>query len=120
MPSNSCPLLCPRFTDRFSSASLAGIGTNWLACDVRVNELQNLPHREGQLVLDVVAPDREVKVFVRHGRYWVDCAITCGLLIYLIVALPLASARVKSAVRIKCTTTTGHSSIPAKWPAKPT
>ena len=54
------------------------MGSKWPACKVRVNELRNLPHHEGQLVLDVVAPDREVKVFVQHGRYWVDCAITCG------------------------------------------
>ena len=54
------------------------MGSIWPACEVRVNELRKLPHHEGQLVLDVVAPDREVKVFVQHGRYWVDCAITCG------------------------------------------
>ena len=52
--------------------------TQWPKCEVRVNELRNLPHHEGRLVLDVVAPDREVMVFVQHGRYWVDCAITCG------------------------------------------
>jgi hypothetical protein len=30
-------------------------------------------------VLDVVAPDREIKISVQHGRYWIHCAITCGL-----------------------------------------
>ena len=34
--------------------------------------------RELQFVLEVVAPDREVKISVHHGRYWVHCAITCG------------------------------------------
>jgi hypothetical protein len=54
------------------------MGTKWPKRDVRINELQNLPHYEGQLVLDVVSPDREIKIFFHHGRYWVHCAITCG------------------------------------------
>jgi hypothetical protein len=45
--------------------------------EVRVNELRSLPHHEGKLVLDVVAPDREIKISIHHGRYWVHCAITC-------------------------------------------
>jgi hypothetical protein len=45
---------------------------------VRVNELKKLPHYEGQLVLYAIAPDREPKISVQRGRYWVHCAITCG------------------------------------------
>jgi hypothetical protein len=54
------------------------MGTKWPKCEVVVNELRSLPHAEGQLVLHAVAPDREIKISVHHGRYWVHCAITCG------------------------------------------
>ena len=52
--------------------------TKWPKCEVRVNELKKLPHYEGQLVLHAIAPDREIKISVQRGRYWVYCGITSG------------------------------------------
>jgi hypothetical protein len=52
--------------------------TKWPPCEVRVNELRTLPHREGQLVLHAVAPDREIKITVQSGKYWVHCAVNNG------------------------------------------
>jgi hypothetical protein len=50
------------------------------------------------------------------------CRIRPGghsLFLYVFVSLSLVDARIKSAVRITCRTTAGHSSIPLKPPAKP-
>jgi hypothetical protein len=38
------------------------------------SEIRKLLHHEGPLVLDVVAPDREIKISVHHDRYRVHCA----------------------------------------------
>ena len=52
--------------------------TKWPPCEVRVNKLRTLPHREGQLVLHAVAPDREIRITVQSGKYWVHCAVNNG------------------------------------------
>ncbi len=36
---------------------------------VLINELANLPHRDGQTVLHVIGDDREVEIKFRQGRY---------------------------------------------------
>jgi hypothetical protein len=37
-----------------------------------------LPHYEGQLVLHVIARDREIRISVERGRYWVHCSVRKG------------------------------------------
>jgi hypothetical protein len=45
---------------------------------VLVNELRKLPHYEGQLVLHAIASDREIKITVEGGGYWVHCSAHQG------------------------------------------
>ena len=54
------------------------MSSRWPPCEVRVNQLRKLPHHEGQLVLHVVAPDREIKITVHRGRYWIHCGVKRG------------------------------------------
>jgi hypothetical protein len=59
----------------------------------------------------------------RYGLKCEPCPIRPGghgLFLYLFVSLSFVDARVKSAVRITCKNTAGHSSTPVKPPAKPT
>jgi hypothetical protein len=39
--------------------------------EVSVNELANLPHHEGQVVLQVERDDFEVKIKCEQGTYWI-------------------------------------------------
>ena len=73
----NCPVLDSCFTDRRWVASLGSM-SKWPPCKVLVNELKKLPHYEGQLVLHAIAPDREIKIKVQQGRYWVHCGVTSG------------------------------------------
>jgi hypothetical protein len=38
---------------------------------VQINELANLPHRDGQLVLQAQREDLEVKIMCEQGTYWI-------------------------------------------------
>jgi hypothetical protein len=73
-----CPVHASRFMDRRPLGSLAAMGAKWPPCKMLVNELKKLPHYEGQLVLHAVAPDREIKITVQQGRYWVHCGVKKG------------------------------------------
>ncbi len=46
--------------------------------------------------------------------------LSCFLFLYVFIPCRFIDARVKSAVRIMCRTTAGHSSMPVKPPEKPT
>ena len=54
------------------------MGAKWPPCEVVVNELRKLPHYEGQVVLQVIAPDREITVTLERGKYWVHCGVKRG------------------------------------------
>jgi hypothetical protein len=71
----------------------------------------------------LVTQDRWATPAPRYGLKCEPCRIRPGghgLFLYVFVSLSLVDARIKSAVRIMCRMTAGHSSIPLKPPAKPT